>query len=85
YALTGGVYSRSPINIAKAVEQYRVGNLYINRGCTGALVYRQPFGGYAMSGVGSKAGGPDYLSQFVVPRSVSENTVRRGFAPKLEA
>lgn len=83
FALTGGLYSRSPANIRKAVEKFRVGNLYINRPCTGALVMRQPFGGFRMSGVGSKAGGPDYLLQFVVPRSVSENTMRRGFAPKL--
>jgi RHH-type proline utilization regulon transcriptional repressor/proline dehydrogenase/delta 1-pyrroline-5-carboxylate dehydrogenase len=83
FALTGGVYSRSPKNIEKAISKYKVGNLYINRPCTGALVFRQPFGGFKMSGVGSKAGGPDYLMQFVVPRSVSENTLRRGFAPKI--
>jgi RHH-type proline utilization regulon transcriptional repressor/proline dehydrogenase/delta 1-pyrroline-5-carboxylate dehydrogenase len=84
YALTGGVFSRSPENIAKAKERFRVGNLYVNRGCTGAIVERHPFGGFKMSGVGSKAGGPDYLQQFVVPRSVVENTVRRGFAPPEE-
>jgi RHH-type transcriptional regulator, proline utilization regulon repressor / proline dehydrogenase / delta 1-pyrroline-5-carboxylate dehydrogenase len=44
-------------------------------------VNRQPFGGYRMSGIGSKAGGPDYLLQFTVPRTVTENTMRRGFAP----
>jgi len=81
YALTGGVYSRSPNHIARAREAYRVGNLYINRTCTGALVWRQPFGGFQRSGVGSKAGGPDYLLQFMEPRVVSENTMRRGFAP----
>jgi RHH-type proline utilization regulon transcriptional repressor/proline dehydrogenase/delta 1-pyrroline-5-carboxylate dehydrogenase len=81
YGLTGGVFSRSPKNIQIAVEQFRVGNLYINRACTGALVYRQAFGGAKMSGVGSKAGGPDYLQQFVIPRAVSENAMRRGFAP----
>ena len=58
-----------------------MGNLYINRGITGALVGRQPFGGFKMSGVGSKAGGPDYLLQFLDPRVVTENTLRRGFAP----
>jgi RHH-type proline utilization regulon transcriptional repressor/proline dehydrogenase/delta 1-pyrroline-5-carboxylate dehydrogenase len=58
-----------------------VGNLYINRGCTGAIVERHPFGGFKMSGIGSKAGGPDYLQQFMVPRSIVENTMRRGFAP----
>ena len=83
FALTGAVYSRSPAHIETAVQRFRVGNLYINRGSTGALVMRQPFGGFKMSGVGSKTGGPDYLLQFVVPRSVSENTMRRGFAPEL--
>ena len=68
YALTGGVFSRSPENIAKAKRNFRVGNLYINRGCTGAIVNRHPFGGFKMSGVGSKAGGPDYLLQFMIPR-----------------
>lgn len=81
YALTGAVFSRSPKNITRAAEEFRVGNLYINRGSTGALVGRQPFGGAKMSGVGSKAGGPDYLLQFVIPRVVTENTLRRGFAP----
>ncbi len=81
YALTGGVFSRSPENIAKAKRDFRVGNLYVNRGCTGAIVNRHPFGGFKMSGVGSKAGGPDYLLQFMIPRNVVENTIRRGFAP----
>jgi len=81
YALTGGVYSRSPANIRLAMEAFEVGNLYINRGITGALVGRQPFGGFRMSGIGSKAGGPDYLTQFMVPKAISENTLRRGFAP----
>ncbi|MEA2063422.1 MAG: bifunctional proline dehydrogenase/L-glutamate gamma-semialdehyde dehydrogenase, partial [Gemmatimonadota bacterium] len=81
YALTGGVFSRSPENIDKARQNFKVGNLYINRGCTGAIVERHPFGGFKMSGVGSKAGGPDYLMQFMVPRNVVENTLRRGFAP----
>ena len=52
-----------------------------NRTCTGAMVGRQPFGGFKMSGIGSKAGGPDYLLQFVIPRTITENTIRRGFAP----
>jgi hypothetical protein len=81
YALTGGVYSRSPENIERARREFRVGNSYINRGCTGAIVERHPFGGFKMSGVGSTAGGPDYLQQFMVPRSIVENTMRRGFAP----
>ena len=82
FALTGGLFSRSPENIATAKKRFRVGNLYINRGCTGAIVGRHPFGGFKMSGLGSKAGGPDYLLQFMVPRNVVENTVRRGFAPR---
>ncbi|SHF78779.1 L-proline dehydrogenase /delta-1-pyrroline-5-carboxylate dehydrogenase [Desulfacinum infernum DSM 9756] len=84
YALTGAVFSRSPENIEKARRRFRVGNLYINRGSTGAIVERHPFGGFKMSGVGSKAGGPDYLLQFMVPRNVAENTMRRGFAPSDE-
>ena len=82
YALTGAVFSRSPRNLALAREKFRVGNLYLNRGCTGAVVGRHPFGGFKMSGGGSKAGSPDYLLQFMVPRNVAENTLRRGFAPK---
>jgi RHH-type proline utilization regulon transcriptional repressor/proline dehydrogenase/delta 1-pyrroline-5-carboxylate dehydrogenase len=77
------VYSRKPANLDKARREFRVGNLYLNRGSTGALVGRQPFGGFGMSGVGSKAGGCDYLLQFVEPRAICENTMRRGFAPGL--
>jgi RHH-type proline utilization regulon transcriptional repressor/proline dehydrogenase/delta 1-pyrroline-5-carboxylate dehydrogenase len=80
YALTGGVFSRLPSHIHRAAEELRAGNVYVNRGITGARVGRQPFGGYGLSGVGSKAGGPDYLLQFVEPRVVTENTVRQGFA-----
>ncbi|MCC6321220.1 MAG: proline dehydrogenase family protein [Phycisphaerales bacterium] len=83
YKLTGGVFSRRPSHIEMAKREFRVGNLYINRGITGALVARQPFGGFGMSGVGSKAGGRDYLLQFVEPRASCENTMRRGFAPEL--
>jgi RHH-type proline utilization regulon transcriptional repressor/proline dehydrogenase/delta 1-pyrroline-5-carboxylate dehydrogenase len=81
YALTSGLYSRSPEHIARVKRELRVGNLYINRKITGALVDRQPFGGFKMSGIGSKAGGPDYLLHFVQPRVITENTMRRGFAP----
>ena len=81
YALTGGIYSRSPTNIQYAREHFDVGNLYINRSITGSLVGRQPFGGHRLSGVGKKAGGDDYLRQFMVERVISENTLRRGFAP----
>jgi RHH-type proline utilization regulon transcriptional repressor/proline dehydrogenase/delta 1-pyrroline-5-carboxylate dehydrogenase len=80
YALTAGIFSRSPAHIARATNEVRAGNLYINRAITGAVVGRQPFGGYGMSGVGSKAGGPDYLLQFLDPRTITENTVRQGFA-----
>lgn len=80
YALTGGVYSRSPKALHEVRTRFRVGNLYINRPNTGAIVERQPFGGFKMSGIGSKAGGPDYLTQFVNPRTTTENTLRRGFA-----
>lgn len=81
YALTGGLFSRSPAHIRLAAREFRAGNLYVNRGITGALVGRQPFGGFGLSGVGSKAGGPDYLPQFVEPRAVTENLLRQGFAP----
>lgn len=81
YGLTGGLFSRSPAHIEKVKAEFQVGNLYINRGNTGALVNRHPFGGFKMSGVGSKTGGPDYLIQFMDPRVVTENTMRRGFAP----
>jgi RHH-type proline utilization regulon transcriptional repressor/proline dehydrogenase/delta 1-pyrroline-5-carboxylate dehydrogenase len=83
YKLTGGIYSRKPAHLDRAKREFRVGNLYVNRGITGALVGRQPFGGFGMSGVGSKAGGRDYLLQFVEPRACCENTMRRGFAPGL--
>lgn len=81
YALTGGIYSRSPKNLQRARTEMSVGNLYLNRGITGALVQRHPFGGFRMSGIGTKAGGPDYLLQFLLPVTVTENTMRRGFAP----
>jgi len=81
YALTGGLYSRTPSHIQQAQTEFEVGNLYINRTITGAIVARQPFGGFKLSGVGSKAGGPDYLLQFLEPRTVTENIQRQGFAP----
>lgn len=83
YALTGGVFSRSPSHLAQARRELQVGNLYLNRSITGAIVGRQPFGGFRLSGVGSKAGGADYLLQFVEPRSITENTMRKGFTPEL--
>ncbi len=81
FALTGGVFSRSPSHLEEAKRRFRVGNLYLNRRITGALVGRQPFGGFRMSGLGTKAGGEDYLLRFMDPRVVTENTARRGFAP----
>ncbi len=83
YALTGGIYSRSPSRIERARCEFAAGNLYINRKITGARVGLQPFGGFRMSGIGSKAGGPDYLLQFLEPQTVTENTMRRGFVPSL--
>jgi RHH-type proline utilization regulon transcriptional repressor/proline dehydrogenase/delta 1-pyrroline-5-carboxylate dehydrogenase len=84
YMLTGGVYSRNPANFEKAKKRFQVGNLYLNRHITGALVNRQPFGGFGMSGLGTKAGGPGYLLNFAEPQSVCENTMRRGYAPGME-
>jgi RHH-type proline utilization regulon transcriptional repressor/proline dehydrogenase/delta 1-pyrroline-5-carboxylate dehydrogenase len=84
YALTGGLYSRSPRNIARARDAFCVGNLYINRGITGAMVGRQPFGGARLSGMGAKAGGPDYLVQFMSASVISEQTLRRGFSPDIQ-
>ncbi|USN99724.1 MAG: bifunctional proline dehydrogenase/L-glutamate gamma-semialdehyde dehydrogenase [Phycisphaeraceae bacterium] len=83
YKLTGGVFTRKPAHIEMAKKSFRVGNLYINQKCTGAIVGRQPFGGAGMSGVGTKAGGADYLLHFTDPRACCENTMRRGFAPEL--
>jgi RHH-type proline utilization regulon transcriptional repressor/proline dehydrogenase/delta 1-pyrroline-5-carboxylate dehydrogenase len=80
YALTAGAFSRSPAAIERLATGLRAGNVYVNRHIVGAVVGRQPFGGYGLSGVGSKAGGPNYLHQFVDPRVVTENTVRQGFA-----
>ena len=81
YALTAGIASRSPAHIRQATAELRAGNVYVNRSITGAVVGRQPFGGYGLSGAGTKAGGPDYLLSFVDPRAISENTLRQGFAP----
>jgi RHH-type proline utilization regulon transcriptional repressor/proline dehydrogenase/delta 1-pyrroline-5-carboxylate dehydrogenase len=78
FALTGGLFSRNPHTVQRVVERTPVGNLYVNRSITGAMVGRQPFGGNRLSGTGTKAGGPDYLLHFVEPHVVSENTVRHG-------
>lgn len=82
YALTGGVYSRNPVHLLRAKKEFNVGNLYLNRKITGALVSRQPFGGYKLSGTGYKAGGDNYLLQFMDSSTITENTMRRGFAPE---
>ena len=78
YALTGGLFARNPDTVDYVVDRSPVGNLYVNRSITGAMVGRQPFGGNRRSGIGAKAGGPDYLLQFAEPRVVSENTMRHG-------
>ena len=72
YGLTGAVYSRRRDRIAQAVEEFEVGNLYINRKCTGAVVGAHPFGGFNMSGTDSKTGSPDYLLLFMQMKAVAE-------------
>ncbi|HZH25317.1 MAG TPA: aldehyde dehydrogenase family protein, partial [Solirubrobacteraceae bacterium] len=78
YGLTGGLFARNPDTVDYVVDRSPVGNLYVNRAITGAMVGRQPFGGNRLSGTGTKAGGPGYLLQFVEPRVVTENTMRHG-------
>jgi RHH-type proline utilization regulon transcriptional repressor/proline dehydrogenase/delta 1-pyrroline-5-carboxylate dehydrogenase len=78
FALTAGLFSRSPAVVEEVKRRVPVGNLYVNRGITGAKVGRQPFGGNRRSGIGSKAGGPGYVLQFAEPRVVSESTMRHG-------
>ena len=78
FALTGGLFCRNPDIVDYVIERSPVGNLYVNRAITGAMVARQPFGGNKLSGTGTKAGGPGYLLQFVEPRVVTENTMRHG-------
>ena len=74
FALTGAVFSRNREHLERARRDFRVGNLYFNRSCAGAMVQIQPFGGFKMSGVGTKAGGPDYLLHFLDPRSLTEQS-----------
>jgi RHH-type proline utilization regulon transcriptional repressor/proline dehydrogenase/delta 1-pyrroline-5-carboxylate dehydrogenase len=78
FALTGGLFSRNPRTVETLATRLPVGNLYVNRAITGAMVARQPFGGNRISGTGTKAGGPDYLLSFVEPRVITENTMRHG-------
>jgi len=84
YHLTGGIYSRTDENISLAKKFFSVGNLYINRNITGAIVGRQPFGGFGASGTGPKAGGPDYLLPLMEARHIAENLMRRGFSTELK-
>jgi 1-pyrroline-5-carboxylate dehydrogenase len=72
FGLTGAVYTRDPKKIEKARTEFFVGNLYINRKCTGAMVGAHPFGGFNMSGTDSKAGGTDYLLLFLQGQSIAE-------------
>lgn len=72
YGLTGALYSRDRVKLERARHEFHVGNLYLNRKCTGALVDVQPFGGFNMSGTDSKAGGRDYLLHFMLPKSIAE-------------
>src|SRR5438105_5007000 len=72
FGLTGALYSSSPEKIERAKRDFHVGNLYINRKCTGAMVGAHPFGGFNMGGTDSKAGGPDYLYLFTEAKSIGE-------------
>jgi 1-pyrroline-5-carboxylate dehydrogenase len=72
FGLTGAVYSLNAAKLKRASEEFHVGNLYLNRKCTGAMVGAHPFGGFNMSGTDSKAGGPDYLLQFLQAKSIAE-------------
>lgn len=76
FGLTGAVYSTSPENLERARREFHVGNLYLNRKCTGAMVGAHPFGGFNMSGTDSKAGGPDYLLHFTQAKTVAERLQR---------
>jgi RHH-type transcriptional regulator, proline utilization regulon repressor / proline dehydrogenase / delta 1-pyrroline-5-carboxylate dehydrogenase len=80
FALTGGLFSRNPQTVQLVTASSPVGNLYVNRHITGAMVGRQPFGGNRLSGAGAKAGGPGYLLEFVQGRVISENVLRHGLA-----
>jgi 1-pyrroline-5-carboxylate dehydrogenase len=72
YGLTGAVYSNDAAHIQQARDRFFVGNLYVNRKCTGAMVGVHPFGGFNLSGTDSKAGGPDYLLLFLQAKSIAE-------------
>ena len=75
FGLTGAVYSSSREKLDRAIREFHVGNLYLNRKCTGAMVGAHPFGGFNMSGTDSKSGGPDYLYLFTQAKSVGEKII----------
>ena len=78
FGLTGAVYSKNPEKIRRAEEEFHVGNLYLNRKCTGAMVGAHPFGGFNMSGTDSKTGGKDYLLLFLQAKAVGGESQLRG-------
>jgi 1-pyrroline-5-carboxylate dehydrogenase len=80
YGLTGAIYTEDRARLEHASREFHVGNLYLNRKCTGAMVGAHPFGGFNMSGTDSKAGGPDYLYLFTQAKSVAE--ALRGADPR---
>jgi len=75
FGLTGAVYTRNPKRLQRAEKEFHVGNLYLNRKCTGALVGVHPFGGFNMSGTDSKAGGRDYLLLFLQAKSIAKKNI----------
>jgi 1-pyrroline-5-carboxylate dehydrogenase len=75
YGLTGAVFSNNPNHLREARRRFHVGNLYLNRKCTGAMVGAHPFGGFNLSGTDSKAGGPDYLLLFVQAKSIAARVI----------
>ena len=82
YGLTGAVITNNREHIEQAREEFHVGNLYFNRGCTGAIVGYQPFGGFNMSGTDSKAGGPDYLQLHMQAKTTSETALKKFLNPQ---
>ena len=76
FGLTGAVYAGAPETLNRAKREFHVGNLYLNRRCTGAMVGAHPFGGFNMSGTDSKAGGPDYLLHFTQGKTIAERVKR---------
>ena len=85
YGLTGAIYSNSPEKLDRARTEFHVGNLYLNRKCTGAMVGAHPFGGFNMSGTDSKAGGPDYLLLFTQAKSIAEKVGHAGSAAEKQS